>query len=115
MIYRYIYICVFYSNSLAYLCSCFPHYYYYLLQQVQLSLSVALRWIPEIADFGNFVIHCILCSVLSTHYLILRVFRNNNEWTCGEEEITGEEEGVNEDMTARTGPAKTLIDKPANL
>ena len=57
----------------------------------------------ETADFGKFDLHCILCSVLSTYCLISCVFVDDDEWTCGEEESTREEEGANEDTTASTG------------
>ena len=61
------------------------------------------RDLIETADFGKFDIHCILCSVLSTRCLIPCVFRDDDGWTCGEEESTREEEGANEDTTASTG------------
>ena len=60
---------------------------------------------PTFVDCGTQTdpMHCILCSVLSTHCLIPCVFRDGDGWTCGEEESTGEEEGANEDTTASTG------------
>ena len=59
----------------------------------------------ETADLSKFDLHRILCSVLSTHCLISCVFIDDDGWTCGEEESTGEEVSANEDTTASTGEA----------
>ena len=112
-----------YSNSLAYFCLCGIRFYLsfcctaihwhflFMFSLLLLTFVATSTFVDcgtqtdpiETADFGKFDMHCILCSVLSTHCLIPCVFRDDDGWTCGKEESTGEEKGANEDTTASTG------------
>ena len=95
-----------YSNSLAYICLFFL-LLLLLIAASQTFIESGTQTDPiETADFGKSDLHCILCSVLSTHLLIPCVFSDDDGWTCGEEESTGEEKGANEDTTASTGEEK---------